>query len=324
MPKALITGITGQDGSLLCDFLLAKGYSVIGVVHAPLDESDPKFNNVSHFIDKVPFSVVDFLNPSSMDSLIEASSPDEIYHLGAQSFVNSGFENTFDAFSGNVLPVYNLLASCKKIVPDSKFFFAGSSEMFGSNPLIKMNEDSRYLPRTMYGMSKVAGADLVRNYREQLGYKACTGILFNHESSRRGEEFVTRKITLAAARIKLGLQKELFLGSLDSKRDWSYAGDFVEAFWKMLQLEMPLDLVLGSGVAHTVRDFVALAFSELDLDYKEFVKIDEKFNRPSPFYLTADSSKANKLISWESKVSFEGLVKMMVLSDLNKCQKEIK
>jgi GDPmannose 4,6-dehydratase len=314
MARALITGITGQDGSLLADHLLSLGYEVIGAVHTPLTKDDPKRPNYEHLINHVQFVQVDFLNTASVKSLITQARADECYHLGAQSFPAAGFSGDFSPFTANTQSTYELLAAFRESNTQGRFFFAGSSEIFGNNPKIMMSEVSEALPRTLYGISKLAGRELIRNHREQ-GFYACTGYLFNHESPRRGEEFVTRKITLAAAKIKHGLQKELTLGSLDAKRDWSWAPDFVKAFHQMLQLSGPEDLVLGSGHANTVGEFAELAFASLGLKAHDYIKIDERFNRPSPNYLIADTTRAQATINWKPSKNLSQIVESMVKHD---------
>lgn len=324
MTTALITGITGQDGSLLADYLLGLGHKVVGITNHALTPDDRKYRNYKHLINTTEIFTIDLADESGVLDLIKSIKPDHCYHLGAQSFPGAGFTGNFNGFKSNTQSVYNLLGALKQVSPLSRFFFAGSSEMFGSNPGIHMNERSNFLPRTMYGISKLCGHELVRNYREQFNYHASTGFLFNHESPRRGEEFVTRKITLAAAKIKLGLQKELTLGSLDSKRDWSYADDFVKAFHAIISLKEATDFVLGSGEVHTVREFVDITFKSLNLNYEDFVKIDPQFDRPNPFYLVSDTNKAKEKINWKPSKTFEELVTLMVKEDFDLCCKEAK
>lgn len=324
MTTSLITGITGQDGSLLADYLLSLGHKVVGITNHALTSEDRKFRNYQHLMKSTEIHTLDLSDEAGVLKLVKSINPDHCYHLGAQSFAGAGFTGNFDGFRSNTQSVYNLLGALKDTNPESRFFFAGSSEIFGSNPNVSMNESSAFLPRTMYGISKLSGHEIVRNYREQMQFHASTGFLFNHESPRRGEEFVTRKITLAAAKIKLGLQKELFLGSLDSKRDWSYAGDFVKAFHQIISLNEATDFVLGSGEVHTVRDFVSIAFEALNLNYEDYVKIDPQFDRPSPFYLVSDTKKAKEKLNWKPTKTFSELVTLMVQSDFDLCSKASK
>jgi GDPmannose 4,6-dehydratase len=324
MTTSLITGITGQDGSLLADYLLSLGHKVVGITNHALLPEDKKSKNYKHLLNSTEIHTIDLTDEAGVLKLITAINPDHCYHLGAQSFPGVGFTGNYDGFRSNTQSVYNLLGALKETNPTSRFFFAGSSEVFGSNPEVCMNENSKFLPRTMYGISKLCGHELVRNYREQFAYHSSTGFLFNHESHRRGEEFVTRKITLAAAKIKLGVQKDLFLGSLDSKRDWSYAGDFVKAFHDIISLKEASDFVLGSGEVHTVREFVSIAFKTLNLNYEDFVKIDPQFDRPNPFYLVANTKKAKAKINWKPSKTFEELVALMVREDFDLCSEEAK
>lgn len=315
MKTALITGVSGQDGSFLAELLLEKGYRVTAITHHELNESDKLFSNYKGFYKDITWEKIDLSEGEKLLHFLKKNSPDEVYHLGARSFAAAGFRNNYDAFDDNTRGVYNLLSAVFDVQPDARFFFAGTSEIFGDNPKLRMTEDDRFFPRTMYGLSKLVGHELVRNYRENFGRFAVTGLLFNHESHRRGEEFVTRKISLAAAKIKLGMQKKLVLGSLDSKRDWSAAEDFVEGFYLSLQVKMPADYIFASGNLHSVRDFVSIAFSTLGLKYEDHVEIDQTFNRPSKVDLVGDSSKAQKILGWTPKSSFENMVTRMVQAD---------
>ena len=254
---------------------------------------------------------------ASLFDVINKTKPNELYHLAAQSFVKDSFEDEFSTLNSNINGTHYILSAIKKISPETKFYFAGSSEMFGKVAISPQNEKTPFYPRSPYAISKVTGFDLTRNYREAYNIFAVSGILFNHESPRRGFEFVTRKISLSVAKIKNNLQNELVLGNLNSKRDWGYAKDYVEAMWLMLQKNEPEDYVVGTGVTKSVQDFVKLAFSYVNLNYLDYVKFDEKYLRPSEVHLlVADSAKAKKKLKWETSVNFESLVEMMVESDL--------
>ncbi len=318
MKKALITGITGQDGSYLAEFLLAKGYEVYGIVrHSAIENKEHRFNRIKHVLDKVTIFSASLENYPSIYNAIEKIKPDECYHLAAQSFVSYSFEDAFSTFDTNINGTHYILSSIKEKAPKCKFYFAASSEMYGNVSESPQNENTLFRPRSPYGISKVTGFHLTTNFRESYDLFALSGILFNHESPRRGMEFVTRKITNAVAKIKSGLVNELRLGNLDAKRDWGYACDYVEAMWQMLQQDDPEDYVIATGRCHSVRDFVELAFDYAKLDWKKYVKIDEKFNRPAEiFELIGDCSKAKKKFGWEPKTSFEELVKIMVDEDI--------
>ena len=323
MKKVLITGITGQDGSYLAEFLLEKGYQVHGLVRrVALEDPEHRLRRIKQVLDKV------ILHPSSLESyasifnIVEKVKPDECYHLAAQSFVSYSFEDAFSTFNTNINGTLHVLSAIKEKVPDCKFYFAGSSEMFGLARETPQRESTPFHPRSPYGISKVAGFDLTRNYRESYNLYACNGILFNHESPRRGFEFVTRKITNAVANIKFGLATELRLGNLEAKRDWGYAGDYVVAMWLMLQQGKPDDYVIATGETHSVKEFVELAFSYGGLNYRDYVVEDEGLYRPSEVHeLTGDFGKAKKKLGWEPNVSFEGLVKMMVDADMERLRK---
>ncbi|MBA2124543.1 GDP-mannose 4,6-dehydratase [bacterium Unc6] len=318
MKKALITGITGQDGSYLAEFLLSKGYEVHGIVRrVALEDSEHRLWRIRHLLDKI------VLHPGSMESyasifkIVEETKPDECYHLAAQSFVSYSFEDEFSTISTNINGTHFVLSAVKEKAPKCRFYFAASSEQFGHVKETPQNENTPFHPRSPYGISKVAGFDLTRNYREAYGIFACNGILFNHESPRRGFEFVTRKIANAAARIKMGLAKELRLGNLKAKRDWGFAGDYVKAMWLMLQQNDPDDYVIATGETYSVKEFVKLAFNCVGLKWQNHVIIDKTFYRPSEVYLLrGDFSKARKKFGWKPKVKFEELVKMMVEADL--------
>jgi GDPmannose 4,6-dehydratase len=318
MKKALITGITGQDGSYLAEFLLSKGYEVHGIVRrVALENPQNRMSRISNILDKV------ILHPGNVDNyariihIFNKVKPDECYHLAAQSFVHESFEDGFSTLNININGTHNVLSALREIVPSCRFYFAGSSEMFGKAQQTPQTEETKFYPRSPYGISKVTGYELTRNYRESYDIFACSGILFNHESPRRGLEFVTRKITNAAARIKLGLQKELFLGNLDSKRDWGYAADYVEAMWLMLQQDKPEDFVIATGKTYSIREFLEKTFSHLGLDWQKYVKQDPRFMRPAEVdLLVGDYSKAKKILNWSPKTSLDELVKMMVENDL--------
>ena len=318
MKKALITGISGQDGSYLAELLLNKKYKVHGVIRRVALEDEThrlwRLRNIRKNLNLHSGSLESF---PSLAKIINEVKPDEIYHLAAQSYVANSFEDEFSTLNTNINGAHFMLASIKEFSPNSKFYFAGSSEMFGKTVETPQNEDTKFYPRSAYGISKVTGFELTRNYREAYNLFASTGILFNHESPRRGFEFVTRKISLAVARIKNGLQKELRLGNINAKRDWGHAKDYVEAMWLMLQQEKPEDFVIGTGEQHSVENFLKVAFEHVGLNFKDFLKIDEKFFRPAEVEtLLADPKKSKKKLAWSPKINFENLVKEMVESDL--------
>jgi GDPmannose 4,6-dehydratase len=320
MKKVFITGIDGQDGSYLTEFLLEKGYEVHGMVRrVALEDSEHHLWRIKHILGEI------ILHPGSLESypsifkMVEKIKPDECYHLAAQSFVSYSFEDEFSTINTNVNGTHFVLSALKEKAPKCKFYFAGSSEMFGLVREVPQDENTPFHPRSPYGISKVAGFDLTRNYREAYGLFACNGILFNHESPRRGFEFVTRKITNRVAEIKLGLAKELRLGNLEAKRDWGFSGDYVKAMWLMLQQKKPDDYVVATGKAHSVKEFVKLAFDYAGLNWKNYVKVDETFYRPAEVHLLkGDYSKAKRKLGWKPTVNFEGLVKMMVDADLER------
>lgn len=316
MRTALITGITGQDGSYLAELLLAKGYRVVGLVRR---SSTTPYERISHLVDKVELLSADLLDQTSLTDAVHECEPDEIYNLAAQSFVQTSWYQPVLTGEFTALGVTRMLEAMKKAAPKARFYQASSSEMFGMVHETPQRETTPFYPRSPYGVAKVYGHWITVNYRESFGLYAVSGILFNHESPRRGLEFVTRKVTDAVARIKLGLAKEVRLGNLDSRRDWGYAGDYVEAMWLMLQQEKPADYVIGTGHTCSVRDLCNAAFSHVGLDYREFVKHDAKFLRPAEVdLLVADPSKAKRELGWEPKVTFEGLVQMMVDADLER------
>ena len=320
MQKALITGITGQDGSYLAELLLKKGYEVHGIVRRVAFE-DPihRLWRIRHIQEKIKLHAASLDSYASIFNVVEKVRPDECYHLAAQSFVNYSFEDAFSTINTNVNGTLFVLSALKEKSPDCKFYFAASSEMFGKADESPQNEKTPFHPRSPYGISKVAGFDLTRNFRESYNMFACNGILFNHESPRRGFEFVTRKITSTVAKIKCGMEKELRLGNLDAKRDWGFAGDYVKAMWLMLQQHEPDDYVIATNETHSVREFTELAFGCADLDWKKYVIVDELFYRPSEIHLLrGDFKRGKKKLGWEPSVYFEDLIKLMVKEDLIK------
>jgi GDPmannose 4,6-dehydratase len=312
--KALITGITGQDGSYLSELLLEKGYRVYGMVRRASVE---RFERIEHIKERLTLVQGDLTDQSSLDEAVKTIQPDEVYNLAAQSFVPTSWNQP--TLTGEVTGIgaTRILESVRKIKPDARFYQASSSEMFGKVREVPQNELTPFHPRSPYGVAKVYGHFITVNYRESYSLFACSGILFNHESPRRGLEFVTRKITNGVARIKLGLAKELRLGNLDAKRDWGYAGDYVEAMWLMLQQDAAEDYVVATGETHSVQEFVEAAFGHVGLDWKKYVVIDPRFLRPAEVdLLVGDSSKAKKQLGWRQKVSFHELVRMMVDEDV--------
>ena len=316
--KALITGITGQDGSYLAEHLLDLGYEVHGIVRrVALEDPYRRFGRITHLLDRLT------LHPASLESypsifhVIAQHEFDECYHLAAQSFVAESFADGFSTMNTNINGTHYMLAALREIRPRCRFYFAGSSEMFGKVRESPQTEATPFHPRSPYGISKVAGFDLTRNYREAYEMFCVSGMLFNHESPRRGFEFVTRKITSTAARIKMGLAAELRIGNLEAQRDWGHAADYVRAMHMMLQQSEPEDYVIATGETHTVREFCELAFAELDLDYREYVKTDERFYRPAEVdLLVGDYTKASRILGWQPSRTFQELVKEMVNSDL--------
>jgi GDPmannose 4,6-dehydratase len=316
--RALITGITGQDGSYLAEHLLSLGYQVHGLVRrVALEDPQRRFTRINHLLDRIT------LHPASMESypslfrVISQHHFDECYHLAAQSFVAESFVDGFSTMNTNINGTHYMLAALRELQPRCRFYFAGSSEMFGNVHEVPQTENTRFHPRSPYGISKVAGFDLTRNYREAYGMFCLSGILFNHESPRRGYEFVTRKITSGAARIKAGLQTELRLGNLEARRDWGHARDYVRAMHLMLQQEEAQDFVVASGESHTVQEFCELAFNEVGLDYRDYFVQDERFYRPAEVEsLIGDATKARSLLGWSPEYSFKDLIKDMVHNDV--------
>ena len=318
--KALITGITGQDGSYLAEFLLEKGYEVFGMVRR---SSTEQFNRIDHIKDKVQIKQADLLDQFSIIKLLEEVQPDEVYNLAAMSFVPTSWNQPVLTAEFTAVGVTRMLEALRAFNPRIRFYQASSSEMFGKVKEIPQTENTPFHPRSPYGVAKVYGHWITVNYRESYDIFGVSGILFNHESPRRGLEFVTRKVSYNAAKIKLGLAKELRLGNLEAKRDWGFAGDYVKAMWLMLQQTEPDDFVIATGENHSVKELVETAFSYLELDYKDFVMIDERFIRPAEVdILIGDSSKARKKLGWIPQVNFQQLVKMMVDADMKLLKKE--
>lgn len=326
MKKALITGITGQDGSYLAELLLSKGYEVHGIVRrVAIEDPEHRLWRIKHLLNKLVLHSASLESFPSIFSVVDQVKPDECYHLAAQSFVSYSFDDEFSTMNININGTHYMLAAIKARAPHCKFYFAASSEMFGNVNESPQNEVTQFYPRSPYGISKIAGFDLTRNYRESYNIFAVSGILFNHESPRRGFEFVTRKITNAVARIKLGLISELRLGNLDAKRDWGYAEDYVKAMWLMLNQSEPEDYVIATGESHSVKEFLEVAFGHVNLDWKKYVIIDKNLHRPSEVYnLMGDSSKAKHKLGWKPDMCFEKLIHLMVDSDLALLSEPIK
>lgn len=316
--KALITGITGQDGSYLAEHLLNQGYEVHGIVRrVALEAPENRFSRISNLIDRINLHSASLESYPSIFRVISNHEFDECYHLAAQSFVGESFVDEFSTMNTNINGTHYILAALRDLQPKCRFYFAGSSEMFGKVVEIPQTENTRFHPRSPYGISKVAGFELTRNYREAYNMFCGSGILFNHESPRRGYEFVTRKITQSVARIKLGLANEVRLGNLDAKRDWGHAADYVRAMHLMLQQDEPDDYVISMGETHSVREFCELAFGEIGFDYQDYVKIDERFYRPAEVdLLIGNPDKAFKILGWKPNYSFKELIVEMVRSDV--------
>lgn len=318
MKKVFITGITGQDGSYLAEFLLQKGYKVYGMVRrAAIEDEQHRLSRLLNILDDIE------LIPGSMESYpsiykaISKIKPDEVYHLAAQSFVSYSFEDEFSTLQSNIHGCHYVLSAVHDITPGAKFYFAGSSEMFGKAPEVPQNENTIFKPRSIYGISKLAGFELTRNYREAYNLFACNGILYNHESPRRGFEFVTRKITSHVAMIKLGLKDKLELGNLEAKRDWGHSKDYVKAMWMMLQQNQPDNYVICTGQSHSVREFCEKAFSHVGLNYEDYVVVNQKFFRPAEIdVLVGDYSKAKRILGWEPTIFIDQLIAEMVENDL--------
>jgi GDPmannose 4,6-dehydratase len=318
LKKALITGITGQDGSYLAEHLLSLGYDVHGLVRrVALEDPDRRFTRISHLLDRIQLHAASLESYPSLFSVVSRHEFDECYHLAAQSFVAESFADGFSTMNTNINGTHYMLAALRELQPKCRFYFAGSSEMFGKVRQTPQNEETPFHPRSPYGISKVAGFELTRNYREAYGMFAVSGILFNHEGPRRGFEFVTRKITSTVARIKAGQVTELPLGNLDARRDWGHSKDYVRAMHLMLQQHTPDDFVVASGESHTVREFCQLAFSQVGLDYRDYVRVDERFYRPAEVEsLVGDATKARTVLGWKPTCTFPEIVREMVQNDL--------
>jgi GDPmannose 4,6-dehydratase len=317
--RALITGINGQDGSYLTELLLDKGYEVHGVVRRDaLEDPVHRMDNIKGIRDQIRLHVGALDNPLSIYKIVSAVTPHECYHLASSSFVSHNFEDEASIVASNFVATHSLLSTLKELAPECRVYFAGSSEMFGTARATPQNEATPFNPRSVYGISKLAAFHLARNYREHHNMFVAAGILYNHESPRRGFQFVTRKITSAAAKIKLGLAKGLALGNLDASRDWGYAPDYVKAMHAMLQKPAPADYVIATGISHTVRDFLGAAFSALGLEYERYVTVDRNYFRPSETVpLVGDATLARKDLGWSPSRTFQGLVAEMVEADLH-------
>ncbi len=326
MPKkALITGITGQDGSFLTELLLEKGYEVHGLVRrVALEDPSHHLTRIQHLQGKIILHAASLESYASLFQVIQRVQPDECYHLAAQSYVSYSFDDEFSTINTNISGTHYMLSAVKEVAPGCKFYFAASSEMFGKVVETPQRESTPFYPRSPYGISKVAGFYLTRNYREAYNLFACNGILFNHESERRGYEFVTRKITSKVARILKGLDHELQLGNLDAQRDWGYSPDYVNAMWLMLQQPEPDDYVIATEETHSVREFVSHAFDLVGLDWEKYVVVNPELYRPAEVHLLCgDATKARKVLGWQSKVRFEDLVKIMVQADIKALEAQL-
>lgn len=322
MKRALITGITGQDGSYLAELLLDKGYEVFGMMRRSATDTTV---NIAHILDKVKLVEGDLLDQMSLVGVMEETKPAEVYNLAAQSFVPTSWTQPILTAEFNALGTTRMLEAIRRVDKNIRFYQASSSEMFGKVQEVPQSEATPFYPRSPYGVAKVYGYYITVNYRESYGLFACNGILFNHESPRRGLKFVTRKITDGVARIKLGLASELRLGNLDAKRDWGYSGDSVRAMWMMLQQDAPADFVIAMGHEHTVREFAELAFGHVGLDWEQYVVVDSAFFRPAEVLrLLGNPSKAKEKLGWEPQVTLEELVAMMVDADLERLEKQMK
>ena len=316
MKRALITGVTGQDGSYLAEFLLEKGYRVFGMVRRSSTEN---FERIDHIRDSIELVQADLLDQLSLITALHEVEPDEVYNLAAMSFVPTSWSQPVLTAEFTALGVTRMLEAIRLVKKDIKFYQASSSEMFGKVRESPQDENTPFYPRSPYGVAKVYGHGITVNYRESYGIFACSGILFNHESPRRGKEFVTRKISEGAARIKLGKAEKLYLGNMDAERDWGFAGDYVRVMWLMLQQEAPDDYVVGTGATHSVREFVQKAFDRVGLNWMDYVEVDTSLMRPAEVeHLRANASKARSRLGWKPEVSFDGLVNMMVDADLER------
>ena len=313
---AIITGISGQDGSYLAELLLKKKYKVFGILNP---QKKKNLKNLKNIKDKLSLKNIDINNYSKIRDLIKKIKPSEFYHLAAQSFINYKFEDEFFKLNPNINGTHYILSAIKQFSPKTKFYFAASSELFGNVTKSPQNEETKFNPRSAYGVSKVAGFYLTKNYREAYNIHACSGILYNHESPRRNENFVSRKITKKLSLILKGKIKKISLGNINSKRDWGHAKDYVYAMWKMMQLKKPQDFVIGSGKIHSVKDFIELAFKHVNLNYKKYISIDKRLFRPNDkVILRANYNKAKKILKWKPTITFKQLVKEMVEYDLRK------
>jgi len=322
--KALITGITGQDGSYLAEFLLSKGYEVHGIIRrVALEDPEHRMWRIKHILNDITIHSASMESYASIFSVVQKVKPHECYHLAAQSFVSYSFDDEFSTINTNINGTHFVLSAVRNCVADCKVYFAASSEMFGNAEEFPQNEKTPFMPRSPYGISKLAGYHLGRNYREGYGLFVCNGILFNHESPRRGFEFVTRKISSYAAKIKLRLEDKLALGNLVAKRDWGHASEYVKTMWMMLQQDAPDDYVIASGETHSVEEFAKIAFEYIGLNYMDYIESDEKYFRPSELnQLLGDATKARKRLGWEYNYRFEDLVKEMVDNDLEVFQRD--
>ena len=314
--RALVTGVTGQDGSYLAELLLEKGYEVFGMVRRSSTEN---IDRIAHLVDRIALVQADLLDPTSLVEALEEAQPTEVYNLGAQSFIPTSWKQPVLTAEFTAVGVTRLLEAVRRVDPEIRFYQASSSEMFGKVREVPQNEQTPFYPRSPYGVAKAYGHFITINYRESYGLYAVSGILFNHESPRRGLEFVTRKISDGVARIKLGLADELRLGNLEAQRDWGYAPDYVRAMWTMLQQDEPDDYVIATGQAHSIREFAVPAFAHVGLDHEQYVKVDPEFLRPAEVdHLVGDASKARAKLGWEPTVSFQELVELMVDADLER------
>ncbi len=313
---AIITGITGQDGSYLAELLIKKNYKVYGLIRT--NKNKNRFWRIESLKKKIKLLNVNINDSTKVSKVIKKIKPDEFYHLAAQSFINYNFEDEFFKLNPNINGTHYILSALKDQSPKTKFYFAASSEIFGNTKTLSQNENTAFNPRSAYGISKVTGFLLTKNYREAFGLFSCSGILFNHESSRRNKDFVTKKIIKGLIDIKKGRIENIRLGNLNAKRDWGHAKDYVYAMWKMLQQKKADDFVIGTGVLHSVKDFLKIAFEKLNLDYKKHIIIDKKYWRKNDkFFLKADSSKARKILKWTPKIKFEDLISDMIKSELD-------
>lgn len=323
MKTALITGVAGQDGSYLAELLLAKGYQVHGIEQrVALEDPAHRMWRLTHIQDDLTLHAASLESYASIFKVIEDVKPDECYHLASNSYVSYSFDDDFSTINTNINGTYCVLSAIREKAPECRFYFAASSEILGNTTETPQNEQTPFRPRSLYGISKLAGFHITRNYREAFGLFACNGILFNHESERRGFEFVTRKVSMAAARAKLGVLRRVRLGNLDARRDWGYSPDYVRAMWLMLQQDSADDYVIASGELHSVRELVETAFSIVDMDWHAYVEIDQNLYRPSEALdLCGDASKARRLLGWEPAVSFDEMIRIMVEADIQYLRK---